>query len=240
MQEYLFQSKESKNLLKLLKDENNIIWIKECCIDDSSNKFVSELFSIIKLAFNAAKETGATHLSQLIKKDEWDKNKFFNLDNRWKLIDKISDQDILIQCDINYASECIIDQFLGLKQNEYFYESNESDNLIKLFKDTENNVWIENYFIDKSKNEFIFEFCRMIQNAFKKAQEEGGEYHSQYVELEEWENFLKSDERWELIEKLPNNIIHIQCDINDAAGCVIEAFIGNQEKIKNENENENN
>jgi hypothetical protein len=237
MQEYLFQSKESKNLLKLFKDNDNVVWIKECCIDDSEPKIITELFRIIKAAFDAAKNTGAIYFSQIVKKEEWEE--FFKLDNRWNLIEIISDTEYHIQCNINVADNCIIDQFKGKKQNEYFFEDKDSENLVKLFKDRDNIVWIEKYYVDKTNKDSILKFCDMLKKAFEIAQKEGGEYHSQHVNKEEWEEFLNSDERWELIEKLKDDIVHIQCDINDAAGCIIDGFIGfhendNDSETKNE------
>jgi hypothetical protein len=232
MQEYLFQSKESKNLLKLFKDQDNIIWIKECCIDNSKSTFISELYRIVRAAFDAAKKTGAIYFSQTVKKEEWEN--FFKFDNRWELIEIIMDNKYHIQCNINDADDCIIDQFKGKKQNEYFFEDKNSENLVKLFKDKNNVVWIKNYYVDKTNKETILIFCNMLKNAFETAQKEGGEYHSQHISREEWEEYLQTDERWELIENLENNIVHIQCDINDAVGCVMEGFMGfceNENKI---------
>lgn len=222
-QEYLFQSKKSNNLLKLFKDEKNNIWIKECCIDNSKNEFIEELSKMIQIAFNETKNKGAIYFSQIVSNNEW--QNFFKFDNKWKLIEQQQDNKFYIRCDIVNASKCFFDQLLGNKDNTYFYESKESENIIRLIKDKENIVWIDNYYIDKSKYEYIIEFCKMLTNAFNEIKEKGGEFHSQYVDKIEWETHLKNDDRWDLIE-IKDDIVHIQCDINEAAECVIEAFLG--------------
>jgi hypothetical protein len=111
---------------------------------------------------------------------------------------------------------------------EYFFESKKSDNFIKLLKDKDNIIWIEKYNVDNTTYDFILEFCEMIKNAFQTAKNRGGEMHSQFVSKLDWENYLVNDDRWDLLTESDDEIMHIQCDIDDAPLCIIESFLGKQ------------
>lgn len=113
-------------------------------------------------------------------------------------------------------------------EENYFFESKKSDNFIELRKEIDGNIWIEKYHIDRSEYDNILEFCEMINNAFETIKNRGGKYHSQYVNRDDWDNFLKSDERWDLVEKFENDINFISCDIDDASKCIIRAFLGEE------------
>jgi hypothetical protein len=113
---------------------------------------------------------------------------------------------------------------------KYFFESKKSDNFIELRKDNEGNIWIEKYYIDKREYDYILEFCQIINNAFETIKNRGGKMHSQYVSRDDWNNFLKNDDRWELIQECDDEINYISCDIDVASKCIIDAFLG-EEKI---------
>jgi hypothetical protein len=227
MQEYSFESKKSKNVFKLFQDKDNIVWLKECGIDDSKQEFIDELLRMVKIGFNAVEERGSRYFSQSVLKDELN---FYKSDNRWKFIKDLPDGRCLVQCNIKDASECLIDQFLGKEEKIFSFESKESENMIKLIKDKENIVWIDKYHIDNSSYDYIKEFWEMIVDAFQDAKEKGGEFHSQYISKDIWDGILNTDDRWDVIEK-KDDLIHIQCDIDDAAGCVIDAFTKEDDNI---------
>lgn len=107
----------------------------------------------------------------------------------------------------------------------YFLESRKTDNIVELLKDENQAVWMEKYYVDKSTIESAEEFRDMLQNAFDAAKKNGGEIHSQYVHKDEWNAFLRNDDRWELIQECDEDINHIACDIDDAPGCIIKVFL---------------
>jgi hypothetical protein len=108
---------------------------------------------------------------------------------------------------------------------KYFFESDKSDNFLELVHDDKNNVWIEKHYVDGNSYESILEFCKMVADAFESMIEKGAEHYNQYTNKIEWENNLNKDDRWDLIQQFDNNVVLIQCDINDAAGCIIESFM---------------
>jgi len=107
----------------------------------------------------------------------------------------------------------------------YFFESKKSDNFIELFKDADENIWIKKYHIDKSNYDSTLEFCKIIDNAFDTIKSRGGKMHSQYVDKNDWYDFLRKDDRWDLVKKCDDEIYHISCDIDDAPQCILEAFM---------------
>jgi hypothetical protein len=109
---------------------------------------------------------------------------------------------------------------------KYFFESKKSDSFIELKKDIYETIWIDKYYIDESAYEYILEFCEIINNAFETTKNRGGKFHSQFISRDDWNNFLKNDDRWELVKECENEINLISCDIDDAAKCIIDAFLG--------------
>jgi hypothetical protein len=112
---------------------------------------------------------------------------------------------------------------------KYFFESKNSDNYLELFKDNNNSVWVDKMHIDSSKYDFILEFCTMINNAFQSAKDKGAINHHQYVSIDDWDEYLKNDDRWDIVKECENNIYLIMCDIDDAPKCIIDAFLKNEE-----------
>ena len=110
---------------------------------------------------------------------------------------------------------------------KYFLESKKTDNFVELSKDKDDNVWMEKYHIDNSDYDSTLEFCNMLKNAFETAKNKGGQFHSQYVNKDAWDEFLKKDDRWDIVSEC-DGVYHIQCDIDDAPMCIIEAFFDNQ------------
>ena len=107
-----------------------------------------------------------------------------------------------------------------MSKEKYFLESKKTDNFVELIKDRDDNIWINKYYVDNSEYDSILEFCNILKHAFETAKQNGGKYHSQYVNKTD---FKIIDDRWEIISEL-NNIYHMQCSIDDAPTCVIEAF----------------
>jgi len=97
-----------------------------------------------------------------------------------------------------------------------------------MYLDSDKTVWIEKHHIDPDKNFYNFnEFCKMIYNGFEELKKRGALSHKQYVSKTEYQEceFLSGDDRWELVND-DENVVLIECDIDDAAKCIIEAFVG--------------
>lgn len=219
--EYPLTSKKSKNVLKLIRENENV-WIKECLIDDSKREFVEELINMLKIAFNKTKEDGGKYFTQHVTKKEWEG--FFEYDEKWKLIN-ITNDEYKIQCDIRNATKCLIDHFFENKKSNYFFESNKSNNMLKLIKNNENKMWIDEYFIDKSKKEFTDEFFDMLKMAFEKAKKDGIKCFAQLVSKKEWEIYFKENKNWVFIKDISKDNIEIQCDIENAYENICSQFI---------------
>jgi hypothetical protein len=109
-------------------------------------------------------------------------------------------------------------------QNIFMY-SKKTENIVELLKDENQMVWIQRYYIDNSTIESVEEFCEILKKAFEESEKIGGKIHAQYIHKNEWDIFLNKDDRWEFIEEYDDNIIHIECDINDAPDCIIKIFL---------------
>ncbi|ATZ80959.1 hypothetical protein BMW23_0914 [Bodo saltans virus] len=105
-------------------------------------------------------------------------------------------------------------------------ENDIDDNIVIFSLDNDNSVWIDKYFVDQKSSESVTNFCNMLRDGFENCKEKGCETHKQLISCAELENsFLANDERWEVIDKNDDYVI-IECDINDAAICIIETFFG--------------
>jgi hypothetical protein len=108
------------------------------------------------------------------------------------------------------------------------FEGKNNNNYIELYIDDDNIVWIERYYIDKSSDECIKEFCKKLCEKFDETKtKKNALFHRQYILKEEFHqfDFLQNDERWEVVGD-DNDCLLIECDIDDAPKCIIEAFIG--------------
>jgi hypothetical protein len=110
---------------------------------------------------------------------------------------------------------------------EYFFESKKTDNFVKIIAN-DNIVEIENYHIDGDSYENMLEFCDILKCAFDKAKADGFTYFCQYVDVNEWCDNLKKDDRWELINE-NKSYCKIMSDISDAPSCIMNGFLINNE-----------
>lgn len=103
------------------------------------------------------------------------------------------------------------------------FDSEKSDNFIELSKDDENIVWMEKYYIDRSTDQHIKEFCQLMIDAFKSMKMQNCYIHRQFITMNDL-YLLENDDRWEFIDQA-NDTFLIECDIDDAPNCIIEAFL---------------
>jgi hypothetical protein len=112
--------------------------------------------------------------------------------------------------------------------NEIIFEGKNNNNYIKLCIDNDHIVWIERYYIDKSNDENIKEFCEKLCEIFNEMKiKKNASFHRQHILREEYLqlDFLQNDERWDVVNE-DNEYMLIECSIDDAPKCIIEAFIG--------------
>jgi hypothetical protein len=111
------------------------------------------------------------------------------------------------------------------------YSDNNSSYIVA-YVDEDNVTWIEKYYIDETatnEDEYKYtleEFSDMMIRCFSEAKKKGSEIYRQCITRHEYESidFLKNDDRWDYIEKNEHYCV-MECDIDDAAKCVIEAFM---------------
>ena len=94
--------------------QDNLCWIKMYYVDPDNPKF---FIILLKENFSKMKEFGCTKYQQYVSKDDWDNILCSN--DKWKKIkfDEILNA-YLIECDIDYATENIVDGFLFKNDNE--------------------------------------------------------------------------------------------------------------------------
>lgn len=112
--------------------------------------------------------------------------------------------------------------------NTYIFKGKDNKNYIKLYVDNNNVVWIDQYYIDDSNEEYIKEFCIKICEGFNEMKtKKNALTHRQYISKIEFNKyeFLQNDDRWELVDDVEEYLL-MECDINDAPKCIIEAFVG--------------
>lgn len=92
---------------------DNVCWINYHYIDDRHLK----LFMILmKTSFKEMKKKGCTKYQQLSLKTDWDL--FLKENPEWKIIKENKyDESVLIECNIDIASELVIDSFLRNNNN---------------------------------------------------------------------------------------------------------------------------
>lgn len=105
---------------------------------------------------------------------------------------------------------------------EYFFESKKTDNFVKIIANNDVAEMV-NYHIDDECYENILEFCDILKCAFEKIKEDGYTNFCQYVDINEWHDNLKKDDRWEFIFE-DESCCKIMSDISDAPSCIIDGF----------------
>ncbi len=100
-----------------------------------------------------------------------------------------------------------------------------TDNYIVIEKD-KNICWIDKYYVDGDNGKLFVVLIKESLNTMKK---EGCDTFVQHVDENYWNSFLKSNKKWKILNNsdnhdFENGIVHICCNINDAAECVISGF----------------
>lgn len=102
----------------------------------------------------------------------------------------------------------------------YNFFDEESENEIAIETNGEF-CWINNYNLD-SKN--VKRFVILLKHTIGKAKNFKCTKFKQVVNGYEWENFLKEDKRWKVINQVNNNVFEISCSIDDAPICIMCGF----------------
>lgn len=205
-EEFIFKSKQTDNFIKILKNVKNNVMIKEYNIDENAVDKFCEMFNILLNTCTCKK--------WIFHYKNNEKYSNYNIED-WKTlldsdhIEEIIENNIkiIIKNNVKYICESVNSKFSN-------YLELSIDNKI---------VLIERYSVD---NDAIQEFGQILLTAFNVIKNRGGEVHGQYVTKDEWEQNLKQDDRWEIIEE-NNDVIYIGCDINDAPECIIGGMMPN-------------
>lgn len=100
-----------------------------------------------------------------------------------------------------------------------------TDNYIEINGD-ENEAWINRYYVDPDNVKL---FVVSLMEAFQQIKEKtGAKIYKQYVQISDWDNYLKKTEYWKIenINDIDNTMI-IYCNIDDAAFCIVEGLMRN-------------
>lgn len=109
------------------------------------------------------------------------------------------------------------------------YEGENNLNFLNFYVG-DNIAILETYFIDDRSPEYIEEFRDLLVNGCSELKHDKNvEFLQLKIEKENYEkdNFLSNDDRWNVIENNEeNDIIILECSIEEAPLCIIEMFCG--------------
>jgi hypothetical protein len=94
-----------------------------------------------------------------------------------------------------------------------------TDNYVVIKMDR-NICWMDKYYVDSDNGKL---FIVILKEAFDKMKKQKCDTFIQHVDENDWDCFLKSDNRWKVLNN-ENGIVHISCNINDALECIISGF----------------
>ena len=97
-----------------------------------------------------------------------------------------------------------------------------SDNFI-VFRKDEKDVWIDKYYVDPDNGKL---FVMLLKDSFGKMKCEGCNTYKQFVNVDEWESFLKNISGWKILSQdNENNTILLSCTIDDAPICITNGLL---------------
>lgn len=104
--------------------------------------------------------------------------------------------------------------------NTQIFECSLSDNIIKLSYD-DTKCWIVSYTIDEN---YVQLFFILLKGAMESMKEKGIKIFEQLVSVDDWEEYLQSDEMLTLEKIDIYNRCVVTCNINYASICIAKGF----------------
>ncbi len=86
----------------------------------------------------------------------------------------------------------------------------------------DNKCWINNYHVDQNYGKL---FAIMLKTAIDKMKSNGCTKFLQLVSNDDWDNFLSKNDEWELIHRHDEETSLIECSIDRAGDCIMQAFL---------------